>query len=160
MGPVVSESQMKTVLGYIESGLREGAKAESGGKRAKGGGLENGYFVEPTVLSGTTDAMTVVREEIFGPVVVVLPFEGLEEVAERANNSPYGLAAGIWTRDLSKAHKLASLLKAGTVWINCYNVFDAASPFGGYKQSGYGREHGHAALELYTETKSVWAKYE
>ncbi|HEU5199809.1 MAG TPA: aldehyde dehydrogenase family protein, partial [Ktedonobacterales bacterium] len=96
--------------------------------------------------------------EIFGPVVVVLPFDDLEDVARRANNSPYGLAAGIWTRDISKAHRLAGMLKAGTVWINCYNVFDAASPFGGYKQSGYGREHGHAALELYTEVKSVWTK--
>ena len=160
MGPVVSESQMQTVLGYIESGLRDGAKAVSGGKRATDNGLENGYFVEPTVFSGTTDEMTIVREEIFGPVVVVLPFENLEEVAQRANSSPYGLAAGIWTRDISKAHKLAAMLKAGTVWINCYNVFDAASPFGGYKQSGYGREHGHAALELYTEVKSVWTKFE
>lgn len=158
MGPVVSETQMQTVLGYIESGLREGAKAVSGGKRASGDGLGQGYFVEPTVFSGTTDEMTVTREEIFGPVVVVLPFDDLEDVARRANNSPYGLAAGIWTRDISKAHRLAGMLKAGTVWINCYNVFDAASPFGGYKQSGYGREHGHAALELYTEVKSVWTK--
>src|SRR5579885_563503 len=160
MGPVVSETQMRTVLGYIESGLREGAKPVAGGKRATGNGLDAGYFVEPTVFSGVVDEMTIAREEIFGPVVVVLPFESLEEVAERANNSPYGLAAGIWTSDISKAHKLASLLKAGTVWINCYNVFDAASPFGGYKQSGYGREHGHAALELYTEVKSVWTKYD
>ncbi len=158
MGPVVSAAQMQTVLGYIESGLREGARAVSGGKRAAGDGLEHGYFVEPTVFSGTTDEMTITREEIFGPVVVVLPFDDLEDVARRANNSPYGLAAGIWTRDISKAHRLAGMLKAGTVWINCYNVFDAASPFGGYKQSGYGREHGHAALELYTEVKSVWTK--
>ncbi len=160
MGPVVSETQMQTVLGYIESGVREGAKPVSCGKRATGDGLDAGYFVEPTVFSGVVDEMTIAREEIFGPVVVVLPFENLEEVAERANNSPYGLAAGIWTSDISKAHKLASMLKAGTVWINCYNVFDAASPFGGYKQSGYGREHGHAALELYTEVKSVWTKYD
>ena len=151
MGPLVSEEQFRRVTGYMEAGIKEGAKAVVGGKKVG----NRGYFVEPTVLVNTTPNMKVVREEIFGPVVTAMPFQSVEEIAAEANNTPYGLAAGIWTKDIGKAHALANKLKAGTVWINCYNVFDAAMPFGGYKQSGWGREMGKQALELYTETKAV-----
>ena len=154
MGPLVTAQAQKRVLGYIESGKSEGATLKFGGGVPSG--LEAGCFVEPTLFSDVSNDMTIGREEIFGPVVAVTPFEDMEEVAQRANDTTYGLAAGIWTQDITKAHKLASLLKAGTVWINCYNAFDAASPFGGYKQSGYGREMGHHVLELYTQVKSVW----
>ncbi len=112
--------------------------------------------MQPTVFDGVNDDMTIAREEIFGPVVVALPFEDVEEVAARANSSIYGLAAGVWTSDVKKAHKMAAALKAGVIWVNTYNQFDAAAPFGGYKQSGYGREMGHAVLDAYTQTKTVW----
>jgi phenylacetaldehyde dehydrogenase len=151
MGPLVSEEQFRRVCGYMEAGMKEGAKAVVGGKKVG----NRGYFVEPTVLVNTTPNMKVVQEEIFGPVVTAMPFKSVDEIAAEANNTPYGLAAGIWTKDIAKAHALANKLKAGTVWVNCYNVFDAAMPFGGYKQSGWGREMGKEALELYTETKSV-----
>jgi len=153
MGPLVSEEQLHRVCGYLESGLSEGAKAVTGGKRHG----EKGYFVKPTVLVNTHDKMKVVQEEIFGPVVTAIPFRDPEELAPKANDTVYGLAAGIWSRDMKKAHDLASRLRAGTVWINCYNIFDAALPFGGYKQSGWGREMGHEVLEQYTETKAVCA---
>ena len=151
MGPMVSGEQLRTVTGYIDSGKAEGATALSGGRRFG----DRGFFVEPTVLTDTRPDMKVVREEIFGPVVVAAPFSDLDEVAAVANDTPYGLGAGIWTKDISKAHALAKKIKAGSVWINCYNVFDAALPFGGYKQSGWGREMGHEVLEAYTEVKAV-----
>jgi phenylacetaldehyde dehydrogenase len=153
MGPLVSEEQLNRVCNYLESGFSEGAEAIVGGKKRDGAG----YFVEPTVLVKTNPNMKVVREEIFGPVVTASPFTDLDKLVAEANNSEYGLAAGVWTRDISKAHRLANKLRAGTVWINCYNVFDAALPFGGYKQSGWGREMGHEVLEMYTEVKAVCA---
>src|ERR1017187_6428001 len=151
MGPLVSEEQLQRVCNYMEIGMKEGATAAVGGKKLG----DKGYFVEPTVLVNTKENMRVVQEEIFGPVVTAIPFDDPEELLRGANNSMYGLAAGIWTKDISKAHRLASLLRAGTVWINCYNIFDAALPFGGYKQSGWGREMGKDVLNLYTETKAV-----
>jgi phenylacetaldehyde dehydrogenase len=151
MGPLVSQEQFARVCSYLESGLNEGATAVAGGKKREG----KGYFVEPTVLVNTKPEMKVVQEEIFGPVVTAIPFTDADEVVRAAHNTIYGLAAGIWTKDISKAHRLADQLRAGTVWINCYNIFDAAMPFGGYKQSGWGREMGHDALDLYTEKKAV-----
>ncbi len=151
MGPLVSEEQLQRVCNYLEIGLSEGATAMTGGKKLG----DKGYFVEPTVLVNTKDNMRVVQEEIFGPVVAAIPFDDPEELMPRANGTVYGLAAGIWTKDISKAHRLAAALRAGTVWINCYNIFDAALPFGGYKQSGWGREMGKDVLALYTQTKSV-----
>jgi phenylacetaldehyde dehydrogenase len=154
MGPLVSQEQLSRVCGYLEAGFSEGATAVSGGHR-KG---DKGYFVEPTVLVNTREDMKVVREEIFGPVVTAMPFDNPEEILPRANDSEYGLAAAVWTRDISKAHRMAEHLRAGTVWINCYNIFDAALPFGGYKQSGWGREMGHDVLNNYTQTKAVCTK--
>lgn len=154
MGPMVSQEQQTRVCNYIESGFKEGAKAVVGGKRLG----NKGYFVEPTVLVNTKQNMKVIQEEIFGPVVAAIPFKEANQVTPIANDTTYGLAAGIWTKDLTKAYKLASQLRAGTVWINCYNIFDAALPFGGYKQSGWGREMGHDVLELYTEVKAICTK--
>lgn len=151
MGPLVSQEQFERVTGLIESGLSEGATAITGGKRFG----DKGYFVEPTILTHTHPRMRVVEEEIFGPVVTAMPFDNLDEIAPVANDTVYGLAAAIWTRDISKGHRLSKKLKAGSVWINCYNIFDAALPFGGYKQSGWGREMGHAGMDLYLETKAV-----
>jgi phenylacetaldehyde dehydrogenase len=154
MGPLVSAEQFQRVSGYLESGRSQGAKTVVGGHRAG----TKGYFVEPTVLVDVKPDMKVVKEEIFGPVVVAMPVSDMNEIQAAANETNYGLAAGVWTNDIAKAHSLASQLRAGTVWVNCYNVFDAALPFGGYKESGWGREMGHDVLELYTETKAVCVK--
>ncbi|PEZ84129.1 aldehyde dehydrogenase family protein [Bacillus sp. AFS017274] len=152
IGPLVSSEQLERVGSYIEKGKSEGAEVVTGGKYGQG----EGYFVTPTIFAGVEDEMTIAKEEIFGPVVAAMPFDDLDDVINRANNSEYGLAAGLWTQDVKKAHYVANEIKAGTVWVNCYNAFDAASPFGGYKQSGIGREMGSYALENYTEVKSVW----
>lgn len=155
LGAIVSEKQMNTVLGYIEAGKNEGATLLAGGKRASVNG-DHGYFIEPTIFGGVKNDMKIAQEEIFGPVLATLSFEDIEQVAELANKNVYGLAAAIWTNDLKKAHQLSRRLKAGTVWINTYGVMDAALPFGGYKQSGFGRELGMHAIDHYTELKTVW----
>ena len=154
MGPLVSSEQYERVTGFLDSGKKQGAKAASGGGRPKN--LSKGYFVQPTVFTDVKPDARILKEEIFGPVVCTIPFKDVDEVAKAGNDTTYGLAAAVWTSDISKAHRLAETLKAGTVWINCYNVFDASAPFGGYKQSGFGREMGKAALELYTQIKTVW----
>jgi phenylacetaldehyde dehydrogenase len=153
MGPLASDEQFRRVTGYIDSGLKEGAKAAAGGKREG----DRGYFVQPTVLVDTTPNMQVVREEIFGPVVCAQRFsdEDLDQIARQANDTVFGLASSVWTSNISVAHKMARRIKSGTVWINCHNVFDAALPFGGYKQSGWGREMGAEVLNNYTEVKAV-----
>lgn len=152
LGPIISQQQMDKVLSYVKQGQAEGAHCVVGGKRIH----DAGYFVVPTILDGVTDTMSVAREEIFGPVLAVLSFNDEAEVLERANNTEFGLAAGLWTNDLSRAHRLAARLEAGTIWINTWGDTDAASPFGGMKQSGYGREMGQEAIVLYSQTKSVW----
>lgn len=151
MGPLVSKRQQDIVTSYIQKGIEEGANLLAGGET-----LDKGYFVAPTVFSQVEDHMTIAQEEIFGPVVACMPYKTIDEVIERANNSPYGLGAGLWTENLKNAHVVADKLKAGSVWVNCYNLTNAAVPFGGYKQSGIGREMGSYALENYTEVKSVW----
>jgi aldehyde dehydrogenase (NAD+) len=155
LGAIVSQEQMKIVLGYIEAGKSEGAKLVTGGNRASVNGGK-GFFLEPTIFGDVNNEMKIAREEIFGPVLSVLTFEDIEEVIERANNNPYGLAAAVWTRDVKIAHTVSRRLKAGTVWINTYGLMDAALPFGGYKSSGFGRELGAHAIEHYTELKTVW----
>jgi aldehyde dehydrogenase (NAD+) len=154
-GAVSSKKQLETVLGYIESGKKEGATLVAGGGRADIG-TGKGYFVEPTVFADVRPDMTIAREEIFGPVLAAIEFGDIDDAIARANDTPYGLAAGVWTRDIKKAHYVARKLQAGTVWINTYNVYDTAAPFGGYKQSGFGREMSAHALEHYTQLKSVW----
>jgi acyl-CoA reductase-like NAD-dependent aldehyde dehydrogenase len=155
LGPVASKQQLEKVLGYIETGKKEGARLIAGGARTDIG-TGKGYFVQPTVFADVTPEMTIAREEIFGPVLAAMEFEDVEEAVARANESSYGLAAAVWTRDISKAHEVARRLQAGTIWVNTYNVYDTAAPFGGYKQSGFGRELGVHALEHYTQVKTVW----
>jgi acyl-CoA reductase-like NAD-dependent aldehyde dehydrogenase len=155
LGALVSRTQMDRVLRYVEVGSSEGATLVAGGKRYDIG-TGKGYFVEPTVFADVTPAMTIAREEIFGPVLAVIEFTDADDAVAKANDTDYGLASGIWTRDIKKAHTVASRLQAGTVWVNTYNVYDTAAPFGGYKQSGFGREMGMHALDHYTQTKTVW----
>jgi phenylacetaldehyde dehydrogenase len=157
LGPLVSAEQAERVTGFLREGIAAGATAIVGGGRA-GGALANGYFVEPTVIADVSDDMKVCREEIFGPAVVVQPFESLEEVASRANASEYALSAGIWTSDLRKAQKLAAMLDVGTVWTNCYGAVDANVPWGGFKKSGYGKDCGREGLEKFLRTKAVWTQ--
>jgi phenylacetaldehyde dehydrogenase len=154
MGPLVSDEQYRKVVGYIESGIEEGARVAAGGPVS---GYERGYFVRPTVLTNTNTRMKVVQEEIFGPVVCAVPFsdKDVDAIVKRANDTIYGLAASVWTQNISLAHKVARGIRAGTVWVNCHNVFDASLPFGGYKQSGWGREMGDEVLHNYTEIKAV-----
>jgi phenylacetaldehyde dehydrogenase len=151
MGPLVSKEQQQRVLGYIESGRKEGASIAAGGEAVS----HPGYYVKPTVLVSVKPQMKVVREEIFGPVVVAQRFDELDEVVKAANDSPYGLGASIWTNNLSAAHRLIPRIKAGTIWVNCHNLVDPNMPFGGFKASGLGREHGRSVMDLYTELKSV-----
>jgi len=139
------------VMGYIESGRRDGARLLCGGDRVG----DRGYFIQPTVFADVKDEMKIAEEEIFGPVMSIIPFQGMDEVVERANRTMYGLAAAVWTRDIGKAMAVANSVRAGTVWVNCYDVFDAAAPFGGFKQSGIGRELGEYGLQQYTEVKTV-----
>jgi len=154
LGPLASQEQWDRVNRYVSVGRDEGAKLVTGGRRPPG--LERGYFFEPTVFADTNASMRIVREEIFGPVLTALAWTDTEDLIAKANDTVYGLSAGIWTNDIKQAHRAAAALKAGTIWINCYNLIDPATPFGGFKQSGWGREHGRQAMELYSETKSIW----
>jgi aldehyde dehydrogenase (NAD+) len=155
-GPQISEEQMNKILGYIDAGKKDGASMLCGGSRVG----NRGYYIEPTIFTGVKDEMKIAKEEIFGPVMNVLKFKDINEVIERGNRTFYGLAAAVWTRDIKKAFKLSNSLRAGTVWVNCYDVFDAAAPFGGFKMSGIGRELGEYALQNYTEVKTVYVAME
>jgi aldehyde dehydrogenase (NAD+) len=155
LGALVSKEQMETVLSYVEAGKREGAKLVTGGERADIG-TGKGYFVKPTIFDDVDPNMRIAKEEIFGPVLATIRFKDAEDAVAKGNQTVYGLAAAVWTRDISKAHRIARAIKAGTVWINTYNLYDPALPFGGFKESGFGRDQGKDALEKYTQTKSVW----
>jgi acyl-CoA reductase-like NAD-dependent aldehyde dehydrogenase len=153
MGPLVSKKQMERVLGYISLGTKEGARLVAGGKKPEG--LDSGFFVSPTVFADVDGKMRIAQEEIFGPVLAAIPFSSEEDLIAKANDTMYGLVAGVWTNDVKRAHRVAHALKAGAVYVNCYNVLDPATPWGGFKQSGWGRELGAYALDLYTEIKNV-----
>jgi aldehyde dehydrogenase (NAD+) len=160
VGPLVSEQQLERVTGYLSLGTGEGAKAVSGGQRLTDGAFAAGYFVPPTVFANVRDDMRIAQEEIFGPVISAIPFKDMDDLVRRANATMFGLGSGVWTRDVSKAHKLAKAIRAGSVWVNCYQAMDPAVPFGGYKMSGYGRESGLQHLEEYLNVKAVWIKTE
>jgi aldehyde dehydrogenase (NAD+) len=158
IGPLVSEQQLERVTGYLNVGKSEGARALSGGERLTEGPLAKGYFVPPTVFADVNDNMRIAQEEIFGPVISAIPFKDMDELVARANATTFGLGSGVWTRDVSKAHRLASAIRAGSVWVNCYQAMDPAVPFGGYKMSGYGRESGLQQMDEYLNVKAVWIK--
>ena len=158
IGPLVSAEQLDRVTGYLSIGRQEGARVLSGGAQVTDGDMAKGYFVPPTVFADVKDDMRIAQEEIFGPVISAIPFTDIEEVIERSNKTHFGLGAGVWTRDVGKAHKLARGIRAGSVWINCYRASDPAVPFGGYKMSGYGRESGMQHVEEYLNVKAVWIK--
>jgi aldehyde dehydrogenase (NAD+) len=158
IGPLVSEAQLERVTGYLATGAQEGANAVVGGQRLMDGAYKDGYFVPPTVFANVEDTMKIAQEEIFGPVISAIPFTDIEEVIRRANATPFGLGSGVWTQDVSKAHRLAKAVRAGSVWVNCYQAMDPAVPFGGYKMSGYGRESGIQQMDEYLNVKAVWIK--
>jgi aldehyde dehydrogenase (NAD+) len=158
IGPLVSEQQYERVTGYLSTGRQEGARPVTGGAALTEGAFGKGYFVPPTVFADVNDNMRIAQEEIFGPVISAIPFTDIEEVVTRGNATSFGLGSGVWTRDVSKAHRLAKGLRAGSVWINCYQAMDPAVPFGGYKMSGYGRESGIQKMEEYLNVKAVWIK--